>query len=210
MTKKTTVRGAAIVAAGCLTAASVAQAQNVPLSVVNVGAPAVNCVFNNANAPACQVSPVDSVGTFALPKDTGPAQLQSRTYPGKAPAPAAGDMAYVYRLDLTKVKGKTCVSSLTLLSGPVIVKLPYSPAGNSDVFVVTSGGPGTVGIGSAVQTGAEVFFQFSSPVCPGAMSHFFGFASTVLNPVSSTAGTGTTCCGVAGSNPNVAARTPFN
>jgi len=212
MTMKTTLRAAAIVAAGCLIEASAAHAQ--ALSVVNVGAPAVNCVFNNGGAPDCKVVVEDTTGTFTLPNDTGEARLQSRTYPGAAGAPAAGDMAYVYRVDLTSVKGKTCVSSLTLLTGAV-VKLPYSPPGNSDVFVVTSGGLGTVGPMSAVKTGDQVFFEFSngpagSPVCPGATSYFFGFASTVLKPVASTAETGTTCCGAAGSNPNVAARTPVN
>jgi hypothetical protein len=212
MTMKTTLRAAVIVAAGCLIAASAAHAQ--ALSVVNVNAPAVNCVFNNAGAPDCKVVVEDTIGTFTLPKDTGEARLQSRTYPGAAGAPAAGDMAYVYRVDLTNVKGATCVSSLTLFTGAV-VKLRYSPPGNSDVFVVTSGGLGIVGPMSAVKTGDQVFFEFSNgpagtPVCPSATSYFFGFASTVLKAVASTAATGTTCCGTAGSNPNVAARTPVN
>ncbi len=207
MTRTTAVRAAVIAAAGWLVAASAAHAQNVPLSVVEVGAPAVNCVFNNANAPNCQVVVDDSVQTFMLPNDSGNARLQSRTYPGAASAPAAGDMAYVYRVDLTSVQGKNCVFSITIVSGNV-VPLPYATPKNnvkSDVFVVTSGGLGSVGIGSAVQNGAEIFFTFSKPLCPGATSYFFGFASTSLKPVAGTASIGNNN---GGGPENVADRVP--
>jgi hypothetical protein len=125
MATKITVRAAAIGAAGCLAVASAAQAG--PLAVVNVGAPAVNCAFNTTNAPACQVVVEDAIGTFNVTGDSGVARLQSRNYPGKAPAPAAGDMAYIYRVDLTNVQGilaPICVAKLALDFGPV-VKLPY-------------------------------------------------------------------------------------
>jgi len=183
MTRKIKMRNGAIVVAGCLTVASAAQAA--PLTVVNVGAPAVNCVFNHTNAPACQVVVEDSIGNFTLPGDSGAARLQSRTYPGVAPAPAAGDMAYVYRVDLTSAQGLSaanCVGKLALDFGPV-VKLPYSDNGNADVFVVTSGGLGSVGLSSANQVGNKIAFTFSSPVCPGATSYFFGLASKTANRV---------------------------
>jgi len=152
-----------------------------PLSVTDVGAPAVNCVFHTT----CSVVVDDSVGTFGLPGDSGDARLQSRTYPGVAPAPAAGDMAYVYRVDLTSAQGLSaanCVGKLALDFGPV-VKLPYSDNGNADVFVVTSGGLGSVGLSSANQVGNKIAFTFSSPVCPGATSYFFGLASKTANRV---------------------------
>ena len=41
------------------------------------------------------------------------------------------------------------------------------------VFVVTSGGLGTVGLKSAVQAGVKIVFTFTAPVCPGATSYFF-------------------------------------
>lgn len=185
MTIKIALAVAATVAAGCFATAAAAQ----PLSIVQVGAPAVNCVFNNAGAPDCKVVVEDSVGNFTLPNDTGTARLQTRTYPGAAGAPAAGDTAYVYRVDLTGVTGRNCVANLTVISGPAVVKLPYrqsTPNQNFDVFVVTSGGLGTVGPTSAVQNGSEIFFTFNPPVCPGATSYFFGFASK-LAPVNSTA-----------------------
>src|ERR1700681_4695918 len=156
MTLKMTMCVAVIVAATCFGAASGAQAA--PLSVVNVAAPGINCVFSptkipNSPPPACSVVVNDSIGTFTPPGDSGDARLQSRTYPGTAPAPAAGDMAYVYRVDLTAVQGATaanCVTKLALNFGPV-VKLHYGPNGDSDVFVVTAGGLGSVKIASADQ-----------------------------------------------------------
>jgi hypothetical protein len=188
MTVKITMRVAVIAAAGLFGAASGAQAA--PLSIVDVAAPAINCVFNttpipNALPPACQVVVNDSIGVFAPPGDIGAARLQSRTYPGTAPAPAAGDMAYVYRVDLTAVKGVTaanCVTKLALKFGPV-VKLHYGPNGDSDIFVVTTGGLGSIKIASADQVGGTITFTFASPVCPGDTSYFFGLASKSVNPV---------------------------
>jgi hypothetical protein len=64
-----------------------------------------------------------------------------------------------------------------------VVKLPYGPNGASDIFVVTSGGLGSVGIGSADQAGGTITLTFASPVCPGATSYFFGLASKSVKPV---------------------------
>jgi hypothetical protein len=188
MTVKIIIRVAVIAAAGIFAAASGAQAA--PLSVVDVAAPAINCVFNttpipNVPPPACQVVVNDSIGVFSPPGDIGAARLQSRTYPGTAPAPAAGEMAYVYRVDLTAVKGVTaanCVTKLALKFGPV-VKLKYGPNGDSDIFVVTSGGLGSVKIASADQVGGTITFTFAAPVCPGDTSYFFGLASKSMKPV---------------------------
>jgi hypothetical protein len=188
MIVKITMRVAVVAAAGCYGAASGAQAA--PLSVVDVAAPAINCVFNatpipNVPPPACQVVVNDSIGVFTPPGDIGTARLQSRTYPGTAPAPAAGDMAYVYRVDLTEVKAVTaanCVTKLALKFGPV-VKLPYSASGAADLFVVTTGGLGSVKIASADQAGGTITFTFAAPVCPGDTSYFFGLASKSVKPV---------------------------
>lgn len=183
MKPKVKLPAAAIVAAGCITAASAGQAG--PLTISDVEAPAVNCVFNTTGAPSCTVVVNDSVGSFTPPGDSGNARLQSRTYPGQASAPAHGAMAYLYRVDLTDVKGLTaanCVTKLALTFGPV-VKLPYSPKGSFDVFVVTKGGLGSVALSSADQVGSAILFTFSSPVCPGATSYFFGLASKTTKPV---------------------------
>ncbi|HEX4303709.1 MAG TPA: hypothetical protein VHZ78_13010 [Rhizomicrobium sp.] len=152
------------------------------LTVVNVGAPAVNCVYN----ATCVVTVTDSVGNFTPPGDSGIGRLQSRTYDGVAPAPAAGKKAYVYRVDMTSVSGataSTCVTKVALLFGPVTAE-PYPPGALKDVYVVTSGGLGSVGIASADQTGGMITFTFGgSGVCPGQTGYFFGLTSTVTTPV---------------------------
>jgi hypothetical protein len=172
-------RNVALVAVGALLALRTSAA---PLKVVNVGAPGVNCVFNTA----CKVTVSDSLGTIPLPGISGSARLQSRTYVGGAGAPAAGKTAYVYRVNLTQAVGILnipCVTALKLDFGPVTA-LDYNKDGTPDhVFVVTSGGLGTVGVATADQVGNVITFTLSAPVCAGSSpgkgdtSFFFGLAA---------------------------------
>jgi hypothetical protein len=154
-----------------------------PLVVVNVGAPAINCVFN----PSCTVTVTDTVGNYPPETGyTGTPVLQSRTFEGAPGTPAAGLTAYVYRVDFTSANAATdinCATNLKIRTGPV-AHLPYSPGGSADVFVTTTGGIGTIGIASAVQTGEAITFTFTTPVCPtngvnapGQSSFFFGIAA---------------------------------
>ena len=73
-----------------------------------------------------------------------------------------------------------CIESLRIRIGPATSLLVPSPGGPiaGDVFVVTSGGTGTVGVASVEQTGAAVTVNFASPICPGSSSLYFGFVST--------------------------------
>jgi len=147
-----------------------------PLSIVTVNAPAINCVFN----ATCAVTVTDTIGDYP-PKSgyTGVPRLQSRTYPGAAAAPAAGLIAFVYRVDFTSAAAATdvnCATDLKINFGPV-VPLPYAAGGSADIFVVTTGGLGTIAPTSATQVGNFVTFNFATPVCPGQTSFFFGLAS---------------------------------
>src|SRR5215831_12063430 len=115
------------VAAGAVAAlalgAAAARAQ--PLTVVEVNAPAVNCVFH----PACTITVSDSVGFIPLPYLAAPntAFLQSRTFSGAAGTPAAGRAGYMYRISLTQAAGSgNCLGGLVLNFGPSL-KLPYAP-----------------------------------------------------------------------------------
>lgn len=150
-----------------------------PLTVVNVSAPAVNCVFD----ASCKVVVTDSVGNYPpSPRYTGQEILQSRTYVGQPGTAGAGKTAYVYRVDFTQahpVGDQACALNLKIDFGPVAT-LPYngSPA---QVFVVTQGGLGSVGVASADETGGVVTFTFVAsplPVCPESTSFFFGLASS--------------------------------
>ena len=68
-----------------------AQAQ--VLTVVEVGAPAVNCVFN----PSCTITVSDTLGFIPLPYLATPqtAWLQSRTFTGASGTPGAGKTGYM-------------------------------------------------------------------------------------------------------------------
>ncbi|HML12226.1 MAG TPA: hypothetical protein VK456_02905 [Xanthobacteraceae bacterium] len=61
--------------------------------------------------------------------------------------------------------------------GPV-QQLTYPQNQPADVFVITEGGLGSVGIQSAEQDGTVITFTFSAPLCAGATSYFFGLAAT--------------------------------
>jgi hypothetical protein len=154
----------------------------VPLKVVNVSAPAINCVFN---AP-CTVTVNDTSDN--IPMSTGGTGfLQSRTYMGAPGSPAAGRYAYEYRIDLRNALGAvaiSCIDSMTISFGPVVSSLNFggSPAPDQ-VFVVTGGGIGTIGLASAIQTGSKIKFNFASPICEGGApgkgdsSFFWGLVS---------------------------------
>lgn len=152
------------------------------LSITEVAAPAINCVFNTS----CTITVTDTVGAIPIPAVLGPAALQSRSFMGLPGTPAAGLTGYLYRIDLTRARGGTpnvCVTRLKLDLGP-LAKLPYpGGTGPAEVFVVTTGGAGTVGLASADRAAAAVTFAFRQPVCPGPganpgmSSYFFGFAA---------------------------------
>ncbi|PYS77655.1 MAG: hypothetical protein DMF70_16275 [Acidobacteria bacterium] len=153
-----------------------------PLKVVNVSAPAINCVFN----PTCTVTVNDTSDNVTLSAG-GTGFLQSRTYRGAAGSPAAGLFAYEYRLDLRNAVGAlniACINWMTISFGPVVGSLNYGGDAKPDqVFVVTGGGIGTIGIASAIQTGSNIRFNFTSPICEGGApgkgdsSFFWGLVS---------------------------------
>jgi hypothetical protein len=156
-------------------AAIPAAVQAAPLTVVEVGAPAINCVFNTT----CTVTVTDTVGDITLPGVTGTGRLQSRTFEGKAGAPAAGAHGYDYRIDLTSMQTtptQTCVAALKVDFGP-IETYDYKPGTPAQAYVVTSGGLGSVGPSAVRKMGSTVIFDFKTPVCPGQTSYFFGLAS---------------------------------
>jgi hypothetical protein len=170
-----TIAGAAVT----LALTSAAQAQL--LTVVEVNAPAVNCVFN----PSCTITVNDSQGFIALPYIATPktAWLQSRTYTGAANTPGAGKTGYDYRVSLTEAGGSAeCLTGLVLNFGPV-AKLPYKGNQLADVFVVTTGGVGTISVKSAEKFGDVIEFTFSKTLCLAGgpdnknTTFFFGLAA---------------------------------
>jgi hypothetical protein len=150
-----------------------------PLNLVNVSAPAINCVFNTS----CTVT----VNDFTSPV-WGQGFLQSRTYQAAPGSPAAGMWVYEYRIDLTRVVGLAApraVTSFAIDFGPAVNSVDFNGDGSGDqVFVVTGGGLGSVAPVSAEQTGRIITFTFSPPVVsgtsptpPGQTTFFFGLVS---------------------------------
>jgi hypothetical protein len=167
-------------------------------------------VFN----PSCTIPVTDSSGTIPVPGIAGTASLQSRTFSGAPGAPGAKLRGYEYRVNLTNAIGilnLPCVTGLRLAFGTVS-KLQYNGVGPlDDVYVVTGGGLGSVGLASATKLLNTITFTFASPVCAGAnlgsgtSTYFFGLASTKL-PKAVTAQVKVQ----GGSWVNVAARAPSN
>jgi hypothetical protein len=174
--------GAAVGLAAAAVLCAAAPANSAPLTVVEVSAPAVVCVFNTT----CKAVVDDSSATAEFTPFGSGAFLQSRTYPGEAGTPAAGLTVYEYRLDFTAATGHTeCVVGLVLNFGPV-TKLTYPQNQPAQVYVVTQGGLGSVGIQSAEQDGDVITFTFKSYLCAGTSTYFFGLAAP-KGPQSATA-----------------------
>jgi hypothetical protein len=170
---------AMLIAAAAALCAAPAHSAN--LTVVNVSAPQVNCVFN----ATCTITVADSTGT--VPPFGPSVFLQSRTYTGQPGTPGAGTTGYEYRLDLRQATGfNECVAGMTIDFGP-IKQLVYPPNQPAHVFVVTQGGLGSVGIKSAEQDGDVITFWFSTFLCAGETSFFWGMAA----PTTPQAGTAT-------------------
>lgn len=156
-------------------------AKAAPLKIVNVTAPAINCVFSTS----CSVRVKDTKEDFPL-STGGKGILRARTFKGANGSPAEGLFAYEYRLDLTDAVGTkpSCVDWISLSFGPVVSTLDFGgPARPDQVFVITSGGTGSIGLASANQTRDTIRFTFRSPVCSGtekgkgASTYFWGLVS---------------------------------
>ena len=156
----------------------VAPARAQSLIIAEVEARGINCVF----APSCIITVNDSVGFIPLPYLTAPntAFLQSRTVPG---TPAAGKAGYLYRISLTQAAGTAdCLGGLVLNFGPAL-RLPFKPGQLADVFVITGGGLGTIGLKSANRFGDVIVFELAKALCLAGgqdmqnTTFFFGLAA---------------------------------
>jgi hypothetical protein len=155
-----------------------------PLATINLGSPALRCVF--ATNKRCNLNGTASTGVIPIPGIGGSAVLHSLTFPADPDSWAAGSTGYEFRIDLSQATAgptKACVTRLTLDVGP-LSRLPYmGRADLYDVFVINTGATGFVGLASAERAESAITFVFAKPVCPGAgsdkgeSSYFFGFAA---------------------------------
>ncbi len=152
------------------------------LKIAKVRAPDINCLFD----PSCKVVVTDTSSPISLPA-SGTMFLQSRTFKGKTGTQAEGLYAYLYRIDLRNGMGIThipCIRSMTLTFEPLHTSLDYDQDGSPEqVFVITQGGIGNIGIASAQKNRNQITFEFESPVCVGShpgggdSTYFFGMTS---------------------------------
>ncbi|HYK00642.1 MAG TPA: hypothetical protein VE974_02730 [Thermoanaerobaculia bacterium] len=148
-------------------------------TVVNTSAPSIHCVYN----PSCTMSGTDLISTMA-----NGGKIVSRYYQGQAGSPAAGKWVYRYRIDMTNAVGALSLPYVSLLSIPnwgTVLSYDYNfdTVATDEVFVVTSGGLGTVGLSNAGIIYGITFFNpvdnvygGSSPGT-GESSYFFGLIS---------------------------------
>jgi hypothetical protein len=109
--------------------------------------------------------------------------LQSRTVAGAPGTPAAGKAGYIYRISLTQAAGTAdCLGGLVLNFGPAL-RLPFKPGQLADVFVITGGGLGTIGLKSANRFGDVIVFELAKSLCLAGgpdmqnTTFFFGLAA---------------------------------
>ena len=155
------------------------------LTVATVSAPDVNCLFDDD----CTIFVEDTAASFTLDDMTGTGFLQSRLWPrGQAGTDGVGLFPYLYRMDMRELIGPGnpgCVTSFSFEFGPV-VPLDYDNDGSlEDLFVITSGGLGSITPSIVDLTNGKLTVSFSPPVCGdfsaaqdnGESSFFMGLAS---------------------------------
>ena len=157
---------AALLLASC--GSSVARAQSTTLTIVTVDAKELPCTYDKG----CKGAMTDSTATVEMSNTIGhlpQPRLHVRTVLGAAGSPAAGKTGYLYRLDMTNVVGSMsvpCVTTLTLDTGPTARFEYFKGGANADVFVVSAGGPGTVGLSKAERIGNGITVTFRSRSAP--------------------------------------------
>lgn len=130
------------------------------LNVVNASASDVNDAFGTDVTVTDMTSPIFGGGF-----------LQSRIF-----QQAGGTWVYEYRLDLRNAQSITNVpyaTSVALSTGPVL-----STKATGEVFVITAGGLGTIGLQSASGLFGYHTFEFTTPVWAGDTSYLWGYVSS--------------------------------
>ena len=84
---------------------------------------------------------------------------------------------------MTEASGAGCILGFNLNFGPH-KQLPYANNALADVYIITTGGLGTIGLKSAERTGDMISFTLASPLCADGpadvkkTTFFFGLAAT--------------------------------
>ena len=161
-------------------AAAGLQAQS--LKLLNVNDPGIYCRFS----PDCHVAPVETSSSFTPTNLAAACVLQSRSFAGNG-MDAAGTYGYEYRIVLNNAGAQgdnfLTVDSLTLhFDSPQ--SFAFGGHASNQVWVVATGGPGSLAPGSASLSGTNIVVKFSPPIIlvtktnQSAGTYYFGMIST--------------------------------
>lgn len=143
------------------------EASAAPLEIVEVNNRALDCQFHES----CVVMMDEYTDKVVLTNGTT-GLLHTRTFIGQPGIETEGHFGYEYQLDMRNALGITglpCVKTLTIDFGHVVNAFDYDRDGNvgDDVYVITTGNTGSIGIASANKIGPTTVFTFEEPVCSG-------------------------------------------
>ena len=137
-----------------------------PLKIVSVNEDKINCLFNLS----CTVTPTDTSEEIHLTTG-GTGLLRVRTFSGAPGSPTEGLFVYEYRIDMSNALAESAISCIDLMNfnfGPVVSNLDLNGDTQLDqLFVVTSGAGGAIGIAEAAQSGSILQLKFTGPICAG-------------------------------------------
>ncbi len=141
--------------------------------VVEVDATAFAHLFWGADSVVVE----DSIETFSLKGAASAATIQTRTYPPGTTAATEGLQVYEYRVALSGVPGDAAITSMAVEAGE-LETVEYTPGTRGEVFVVTTGGVGSVSIDAVERAGTVLTFHFAGGgIESGASSLFFGMTA---------------------------------
>ena len=165
--------------AGILVAAGL-HAQS--LKLLNVNDPGIYCRFS----PDCHVAAVEKSSSFTPTNLAATCVLESRSFAGNS-KDTTGVYGYEYRVILSNAGARgdnfLTVDSLALnFDSPQ--NFAFGGHANNQVWVVATGGPGSLAPGSASFSGTNIVFQFDPPIVLATKTnqstgtYYFGMMST--------------------------------
>jgi hypothetical protein len=153
-----------------------------PLAIANVSRSQANCAFD----AACKGVSTDTSANLRYYMQGTDAQIRTRTLSGVTGSAAAGKTGYEYQIDLSAVPqngGSECIFGM-VLGSPAVDQVNYGGNGATGLYLVTSGGTGTIApTGASVPAPGLVEIDFGGAgICPGEVSLAFGLSSSQGSP----------------------------
>jgi hypothetical protein len=153
-------------------------AEGQPLAITNVRSPSINCFYHTD----CTVTVEDTVDDLITANDVVVGLLQTRTFHGQPGTPMEALHGYQFRVVVPDAAGDgaSCLDAFAVDFNGAISRVAYNGDGaGADLYVITSGGAGSVAPIAVERVGSQLRVQFGRPgLCPGQSTYFFGFTSS--------------------------------